>query len=95
MKAIWKGVTLAQSDDIVVLEDNYYFPVGAVNMEYLVPSDTQTTCQWKGTAHYYTLNVGGELNVDAAWYYPEPKQAAGEIRGRIAFWRGVEIVGGK
>lgn len=95
MKAIWKGVTLAESDDIVVVEDNCYFPVGAVNMEYLVPSDTQTTCPWKGVAHYYSINVGGELKEDAAWYYPEPKQAASEIRGRIAFWQGVDIDDGK
>ena len=91
MKAIWKGTTIAQSDDTVVVEGNHYFPSSAVNMAYMNPSDTHTTCAWKGVAHYYTINVGGELNRDAAWYYPEPKAAARNIQGRIAFWHGVEV----
>ncbi|MGD9000815.1 MAG: DUF427 domain-containing protein [Granulosicoccaceae bacterium] len=91
MKAIWKGVTLAESDDIVVVEGNCYFPSSAVNMEYLTPSDTKTTCPWKGVASYYTISVGGDLNEDAAWCYPEPKEGAKNIQGRIAFWRGIQV----
>lgn len=92
MKAIWKSATIAESDDIVVVEGNHYFPTSAVNMEYMVPSETKTTCSWKGIASYYTIDVGGELNADAAWYYPEPKEAAKNILEHIAFWHGVEIV---
>lgn len=93
MKAIWKGATIAQSDDTVVVEGNHYFPLPAVNMKYMKPSDTKTTCSWKGVASYYVIDVCGELNADAAWYYPEPKEAAKNIQGRIAFWRGVEVIG--
>lgn len=91
MKAIWKDVVLAESNDAIVVEGNHYFPANAVNMKYLQASETTTTCAWKGIAHYYSINVGGALNADAAWYYPEPKDAARTIRGRIAFWRGVEV----
>ena len=92
MKAIWKGATIAESNDTVVVEGNYYFPMSTVNMEYMKPSDATTICPWKGVASYYSINVGGELNTDAAWYYPEPKEAAKNIREHIAFWHGVEVV---
>jgi uncharacterized protein (DUF427 family) len=91
MKATWKGVTIAESDDTVIVEGNHYFPSSAVNMEYMRPSNTKSTCPWKGVASYYTINVGSELNVDAAWCYPEPKEAAENIQGRVAFRRGVEV----
>ena len=93
MKASWNGVTIAQSDDTVVLEGNHYFPSTAVNMNYLLPSETKTVCFWKGVASYYTLNVDGELNQDACWYYPDPKDAAMNIKGYLAFWRGVKVSG--
>ena len=91
MKASWNGAVIADSDDTVVVEGNHYFPETAVNRDYLVPSDHTTVCGWKGTANYYSLQVDGETNENAAWYYAEPKDAASEIRGRIAFWRGVEV----
>ena len=91
MKAHWKGVTIAESNDTLVVEGNHYFPLSAVNMKYLQPSATTTLCPWKGTAHYYMINVAGELNADAAWYYPETKEAAKNIQGRVAFWHGVEV----
>ncbi|HEB58509.1 MAG TPA: DUF427 domain-containing protein [Gammaproteobacteria bacterium] len=92
MKAIWNGVVIAESPGTNVVEGNHYFPPDTVNMAYLVPSDTKTTCAWKGTASYYTLDVNGRTNRDAAWYYPEPKEDARHIRGYIAFWRGVEVI---
>jgi uncharacterized protein (DUF427 family) len=91
VKASWNGAVIAQSDDTVVVEGNHYFPPEAVNHDFLRPSATTSVCPWKGTAHYHSLEVGGKENPDAAWYYPEPKAAAGNIRGRIAFWKGVEI----
>lgn len=91
MKAIWMGETIAESDDTVVVEGNHYFPESAVTKEYLRPSETHTTCPWKGQASYYTLKVGDKENIDAAWFYPEPLEAAEAIRGRIAFWRGVDV----
>ena len=91
MKAIWKGEIIAESESTVVVEGNHYFPRDSVVGERLQPSTTTTVCPWKGTAHYYSLIVGDERNIDAAWYYPEPKAAAAEIVDRIAFWRGVEI----
>lgn len=90
--ARWNGETLARSDDTVVVEGNHYFPAGDVAEGVLVPSETTSHCPWKGTASYYSINAGGAINTDAAWYYPEPKEAASEIRGRIAFWKGVEVV---
>ncbi|HUN90781.1 MAG TPA: DUF427 domain-containing protein [Burkholderiaceae bacterium] len=92
MKAIWNGATIAESDDTVVVEGNHYFPLSAVDASVLRPSATHTVCPWKGTASYYTLEVDGQANVDAAWFYPEPKEAAARIRGRVAFWRGVKVV---
>ncbi|MBL6751936.1 MAG: DUF427 domain-containing protein [Nevskia sp.] len=91
-KAVWNGKLIAESDETVMVEGNHYFPASAVKRELLKPSATTTVCAWKGTAHYYTLAVDGEENVDAAWYYPEPKAAAAQIKDRIAFWRGVQVV---
>jgi uncharacterized protein (DUF427 family) len=90
-KAVWNGAVIAESDDTVVVENNHYFPREAVRSEYLRPSGTSTACPWKGTASYYSLEVDGARNPDAAWYYPEPKRAAAEVRDRIAFWRGVDV----
>ncbi|MBB6097551.1 uncharacterized protein (DUF427 family) [Deinobacterium chartae] len=91
MRAIWNGRVIAESDDTVVVEGNHYFPLEAVRHEYLRPSSTRTTCPWKGEASYYSLEVDGQRNPDAAWFYPEPKDAARAIRGRVAFWRGVRV----
>ena len=91
VKAQWHGAVIADSDDTVVVEGNHYFPRDAVRANLLDDSATTTVCPWKGTAHYHSLRVDGEVNRDAAWYYPEPKPAAAEIRDRIAFWKGVEV----
>ncbi len=91
MKAIWNGVVVAESDDTVVVEGNHYFPAASVREDLLRPSDTHTVCPWKGTASYKGIEVDGKVNADAAWYYPEPKDAAQEITGRYAFWKGVEV----
>ena len=91
MKAVWNGAVLAQSDETVVVEGNHYFPPGSVNRELLVPSDKRTWCPWKGRASYYSLRVGGQVNDDAAWSYADPKPAAAEIRGRVAFGRGAQV----
>ena len=90
-KAIWNGVTVADSTDTVVVEGNHYFPLSAIDPALLKPSSTTTVCGWKGTANYYSLVVGGAENTDAAWYYADPKAAAAEIKGRIAFWKGVKV----
>jgi uncharacterized protein (DUF427 family) len=92
MKAIWKDTIIADSDSTVVVEGNHYFPAASVRAEFLRPSDTKTNCHWKGVARYHTLAVGGDTNPDAAWYYPDPKPAAAEIEGRIAFWKGVSVI---
>lgn len=92
MKAIWKGTVVAESGDTVVVEGNHYFPAEAVHKNFLLPSNTKTMCSWKGQASYHTLFVNGDANPDAAWYYPDPKDAAAEIKGRIAFWKGVQVV---
>jgi uncharacterized protein (DUF427 family) len=91
MKAIWNGTVIAESDDIVAVEGNAYFPAASVNQAYLRPSDHHTTCPWKGLASYYSLDVEGRENPNAAWYYPAPKDAAKQIEGRVAFWKGVEV----
>lgn len=97
MKAIWNGATLAESDDTVVVEDNHYFPSESIHAEYFADSDTHSTCPWKGEASYKTIAVGGQTNADAAWFYPEPKQAdyngrsAAEFKDRVAFWKGVTV----
>jgi uncharacterized protein (DUF427 family) len=92
MKAIWKNTVVAESDDTVVVEGNHYFPAEAVKKDVLLPSNTKTMCSWKGQASYHTLFVNGDANPDAAWYYPDPKDAAANIKGRIAFWKGVQVV---
>jgi uncharacterized protein (DUF427 family) len=91
MRAVWRGKVLAESDATVVVEGNHYFPADAVNEEYFAASATHTTCPWKGLASYYTVNVDGASNADAAWYYPDPKPEAEQIRGYVAFWRGVTV----
>ena len=90
-RALWKGVLIAQSDAARVVEGNHYFPPAAVDTARLRPSSTHTVCSWKGTASYYDVVVDGEVNKDAAWYYPQPKPAAQDIAGYVAFWRGVEV----
>jgi uncharacterized protein (DUF427 family) len=91
MKAVWNGVTLAESDDTVVVEGNHYFPESALKREYVVGSNHRTMCSWKGQASYCSLLVNGELMPEAVWYFPEPKEAAAEIKGRVAFGQGVKI----
>ncbi|HEX6363500.1 MAG TPA: DUF427 domain-containing protein [Albitalea sp.] len=91
MKAIWNGAVIAESDDTVVVEGNHYFPESSLNRQYVTFSNHRTSCPWKGQAHYYSLMVDGDLNPDAAWYYPEPKAAAKNIAGHVAFWRGVTV----
>ena len=89
--ATWNGTVIAQSDSTEMVEGNHYFPLDSVNPAYLKPSGKQTVCPWKGTASYYTLEVEGRENPDAAWYYPEPKDAAAQIKDHVAFWRGVDV----
>lgn len=90
-KASWEGTVLAESDRCVVVEGNQYFPPNSVRREHLVPSDHTTICPWKGTAHYYSVEVNGKRNENSAWFYPEPKDAAKEIKDHVAFWRGVRV----
>ena len=90
-RATWNGTLLVESDDTVVVERNHYFPVEAVAASVLQPSDKHTWCPWKGTASYFDVVVDGKVNDGAAWYYPEPKEAAKEIAGRVAFWRGISV----
>ena len=92
IRATWNGTVIAESDDTVIVEGNHYFPVDSVKQDLLQDSSTHTTCHWKGKASYYSVEVDGQVNKDAAWYYPTPSSAAQEIAGRIAFWRGVSIV---
>jgi uncharacterized protein (DUF427 family) len=91
--AIWNGAVLADApdDQVELVEGNVYFPLAAVKQEYLQPSATHTVCGWKGTASYYDVIVDGKTNRDAAWYYPEPKDEAKQVLGRVAFWRGVQV----
>jgi len=91
MRAIWKDKVIAESNDTVVVENNHYFPIASVHREHLQPSELHTTCPWKGVASYYDVVVDGEVNKDAAWYYPEPSEQAARIRDRVAFWRGVKV----
>ena len=91
MQAVWNGQVIARSDDIVTVEGNAYFPRAALRQDLIRPSSHTSICPWKGTAQYYTLDVDGRTNPDAVWYYDEPKQAAENIRGRVAFWKGVEV----
>jgi uncharacterized protein (DUF427 family) len=90
-RATWKGAVLAESDRSVVVEGNQYFPPESVRREHLRPSETHTTCPWKGVASYYDVVVDGQVNKDAAWYYPQPKDAAKQITDHVAFWRGVTV----
>lgn len=92
MRAIWNGTTIAESEDIVTVEGNPYFPEATLRRQFVTPSTHTSVCPWKGTAHYYSLAVDGQTNADAVWYYPSPKPAAAEIAGRVAFWKGVQIV---
>jgi uncharacterized protein (DUF427 family) len=91
MKAIWNGAVIAESDKTIVVEGNHYFPPDAVNKEYFQTSDTHTVCPWKGTASYYNVIVNGEVNKDAAWYYPNTKEAAKNVENYVAFWKGVKV----
>lgn len=92
MQAIWNNKILAESKDTIIIEGNHYFPPQTINREYFKESGSHTNCAWKGTASYYSVEVEGQINKDAAWYYPEPKEAAKEIKNYVAFWRGVKIV---
>lgn len=92
MKAIWQGKVLAESDTTVIVEGNHYFPMDAVRREFFNESDKHTVCPWKGRASYYNVEVDGETNANAAWYYPDPKDAAAEIADHVAFWGGVQVV---
>jgi uncharacterized protein (DUF427 family) len=91
-KAIWNNVVLAESDGIETVEGNVYFPIESINKQYFKETETRTTCGWKGLASYYTIIVDGKENVDAAWYYPEPKAEAENIKGYVAFWKGIEVI---
>ncbi len=91
MRATWNGAVLAESDATVIVEGNHYFPPDSLNREYFSDSDTHTVCPWKGTASYYSVTVDGQVNEDAAWVYPQPKEAASEIADHVAFWRGVTV----
>ena len=91
MQATWNGTVVAESDDTVVVEGNHYFPAAALKREYVVESNHRSSCPWKGQARYYSLLIDGDLNPDAVWYYPEPYAAAEQIRGRVAFWKGVRV----
>ena len=91
MKAIWNNKTIAESDDTIVVEMNYYFPPESVNREFLKDSSNHSTCPWKGQASYFDIVVDGETNKDAAWYYPEPKEDAKMIKDYVAFWKGVKV----
>jgi len=92
MKAIWNNTVIAESNDTVVIEGNHYFPHESIKKEFYKSSDMHSVCPWKGKAHYYTLEVNGKQNVDAAWFYPEVSELAQGIKNRVAFWKGVEVV---
>ncbi len=91
VQAIWNGVVLAESDNTVIVEGNHYFPPEAINKEYFSDNSKNTTCPWKGLASYYDVTVNGEKNAGAAWYYPQPKDAAKQIKDHVAFWQGVQV----
>ena len=92
MKAIWNGTVLAESDETVIVEGNHYFPRESIDSQYFAPSENHTVCSWKGTADYFHVEVDGERNPNAAWFYPTPSAAAAEITDHVAFWHGVEVV---
>jgi uncharacterized protein (DUF427 family) len=91
MQALWNGVVIAESDDTVLVEGNHYFPESSLNRSYVTFSNHRSTCPWKGQASYYSLLVNGELNTNAVWYYPDPKPQAQAVKGRVAFWNGVQV----
>lgn len=95
VRAVWNGTVLAEADDTVRLEGNYYFPPESVNRDYVTASPTRTICPWKGVARYYNVVVDGEVNPDAAWYYPHPSPLARKIKNQVAFWHGVVLVEGR
>ena len=90
-RATWNGKTIAESDETVIVEGNHYFPAASVDQNYVMNSESHTRCPWKGQASYFDVVVDGEVNKDAAWYYPDPKRAAGQIKDYVAFWRGVQV----
>ncbi len=92
MKAIWNNTIIAESNDTVIVENNHYFPTSSLRREYVIDSDYQTTCPWKGLASYYSVVVDRQINENAAWYYPQPKAGAEAVTNRVAFWKGVQIV---
>ncbi|MGI4795600.1 MAG: DUF427 domain-containing protein [Janthinobacterium lividum] len=92
MKAVWNGQVIAESDDIVTVEGNHYFPAGSLDQSLIQPSSHTSVCGWKGTARYHSLDVDGKRNENAVWFYPEPKEAAANIRDRVAFWKGVTVI---
>ena len=92
MKAIWNGAVIAESEETIVVEGNHYFPPNSIYPDYFRESDNRTVCPWKGTAYYFDVDVNGEKNEDAAWYYPEPKDKAKNIKNYVAFWNGVEVI---
>lgn len=92
MKAIWNGEVIAESDDTLVVENNHYFPASSIKKDFFKKSETHTVCPWKGTASYYSLDVDGKENKDAAWYYPETKELAKNLKDYVAFWKGVEVI---
>jgi len=91
MKASWNGEVIAESNETIVVEGNHYFPPSAIKPEHFQPSETHTVCGWKGTASYYNVVVNGQVNKDAAWFYPDTKEAANNIKGYVAFWKGVRV----
>lgn len=93
MQAIWNGKTIAESNDTIIIEGNHYFPPDSINTEYFKDSSQTSVCPWKGTASYYDVEVNGQTNSGAAWYYPQPSEKAKQIKDYVAFWRGVEIIG--
>lgn len=93
MKAIWNGKVIAESKETIVVENNHYFPEDSINKEFFIDSDHHTTCPWKGLASYYSIKVDESVNSNAAWYYPEPKDAAKQIKDHVAFWKGVKVSG--
>ena len=92
MKAIWNNTVIAESDDTIVIEGNHYFPPSALKEAFFKETDHHTVCPWKGTANYYSLEVNGKTNENAAWYYPEVSELAKDLKGKVAFWKGVEVV---
>ena len=90
-KAIWNGQVIAESDTTEIVEGNHYFPADSIKKEFFTESDTRTICPWKGEASYYNIEVDGKTNADAAWYYPNPKSEAANIKNYVAFWKGVEV----